>query len=117
MLLVTGASGFLGRNLTLEALAAACHVVGVVHEQPVDDVAIESVTADLTRPSAAKALLERLRPATVVNCAAFADVDACEANTELGCITLTRKRGKPCEKLSIRSSPSRIFQGAHQVPL
>ena len=82
MLLVTGASGFLGRNLALEALASGRQVVGVVHRHSVDHPAIQTVSADLTAPSAASALLSRLRPAAVVNCAAFADVDECEHNPE-----------------------------------
>jgi len=117
MLLVAGASGFLGRNLTLEALAAACHVVGVVHEQPVDDLSIETVTADLTSPSAAKALLERLRPATVVNCAAFADVDACEANPERARLLnfeLPRSLAAACAELGVglvHISTDSVFDG------
>ena len=117
MLLVAGASGFLGRNLTLEALASACQVVGVVHEQPVDDLSVESVSADLTQPSAAKALLQRLRPATVVNCAAFADVDACEANQErarLLNVELPRSLASACAELGVglvHISTDSVFDG------
>jgi len=82
MLLVTGASGFLGRNLALEALASGRQVVGVVHRHSVDHPALQTVSADLAAPSAARVLLSRLRPGLVVNCAALADVDECERNPE-----------------------------------
>ncbi|HYN80891.1 MAG TPA: SDR family oxidoreductase [Gemmatimonadaceae bacterium] len=117
MLLVAGASGFLGRNLTLEALASVRPVVGVVHHHPVDHIALESVSADLTTPTAARALLRRLRPATVVNCAAFADVDACEANPErarLVNVELPRSLAVTCAELGVglvHISTDSVFDG------
>ncbi len=38
---------------------------------------------DLTRPRSMQRLLERTRPAAVINCAGFTDVDACESQPEL----------------------------------
>jgi dTDP-4-dehydrorhamnose reductase len=78
MLLVTGASGFLGRYLALEALASGRPVVGAVHRHTSDQPGLRTATADLTAPSSARDLLSRVKPNCVVNCAAFTNVDACE---------------------------------------
>lgn len=117
MLLVAGASGFLGCNLTLEALASARPVVGVVHRRSAAHTELECVTADLTSSSAARELLCRLRPAAVVNCAAFADVDACEGNPErarLLNVELPRSLAVACAELGVglvHISTDSVFDG------
>jgi dTDP-4-dehydrorhamnose reductase len=80
MLLVAGASGFLGRNLALEALAAGRPVILAVHRHASDQPGLRTVSTDLTAPSAATDLLRRIEPQWVVNCAAFTNVDECERN-------------------------------------
>lgn len=82
MLLVAGASGFLGSNLTHEALASGRSVVLAVHRRTVDRPGIRVVSTDLTAASAARELLRRLEPQWVVNCAAFTNVDECERDPE-----------------------------------
>lgn len=83
MLLVAGASGFLGRTLALEALASGRRVTGSVNRHAAaDQPGLAVVTADLTVPSAAKRLLRHLEPKWVVNCAAVANVDECERDPE-----------------------------------
>ena len=82
MLLLTGASGFLGSTVCLAALASGRPVVGTVHHHRGDQAGLRLVTADLTDPSAAKALLARVEPRWVVNCAGFTNVDACEHDPE-----------------------------------
>lgn len=82
MLLVTGASGFLGGSVCLEALGSGRPVVGAVHRGFCDQSGLRVVNADLTAPSAAKDLLRRLEPRWVVNCAGFTNVDACERDPE-----------------------------------
>jgi dTDP-4-dehydrorhamnose reductase len=82
MLLVTGASGFLGGNLALEALASGRPVTGAVHRHTADQHGLSVVAVDLTAPSAAKELLDRVGPLWVVNCAAFTNVDECERDPE-----------------------------------
>src|SRR5687768_2657444 len=117
MLLVAGASGFLGRHLTLEALETMRPVVGVVHRNSVDHSGLESVRADLTTPSAARALIGRLRPTTLVNCAAFADVDACETNPErarLLNVELPRSLAVACAEVGVglvHISTDSVFDG------
>lgn len=66
-LVVTGAAGMLGREVT-----AACHERG--HEV----VALAHPALDITDASAVDEAMSRYRPGAVVNCAAFTDVDAAE---------------------------------------
>src|SRR5215211_1406555 len=82
MLLVTGASGFLGGTIAAEALASGRAVVGAARQHPVEQPGLRSVPVDLTAPSAAKELIGRLQPEWVVNCAGFANVDECERDPE-----------------------------------
>jgi dTDP-4-dehydrorhamnose reductase len=82
MLLVTGASGFLGGTVCLEALASGRPVVGTVHRNSGNQAGQRLVTADLTDASVAKDLLARIEPRWVVNCAGFTNVDACEGDPE-----------------------------------
>jgi dTDP-4-dehydrorhamnose reductase len=117
MLLVAGASGFLGHTLALEAVASGRPVVGAVHRHSVDNTALDSISADLTVPSAARALLSRLRPASVVNCAALADVDECERNPErarLLNVELPRSLAAACAELGVglvHISTDSVFDG------
>jgi dTDP-4-dehydrorhamnose reductase len=78
MLLVTGASGFLGGTVCVEALASGRQVVGTVHRSSATQPGLRVVTNDLTQPGAANVLLASLQPRWVVNCAGFTNVDACE---------------------------------------
>ena len=82
-LLITGAGGMLGANLVLDELAAGQRVIAVDYQHPVRHPRVESVTADLSRPGAAQAILADRRPAWVIHCAAATDVDACEADPEM----------------------------------
>jgi dTDP-4-dehydrorhamnose reductase len=78
MLLIAGASGFLGANALLEAIDAGREVAGAFHHTPVHCSGISAFEADLTNPGAARAILALVRPDWVLNCAALADVDGCE---------------------------------------
>ncbi len=82
MLLVTGASGFLGGTIAVEALASGRAVVGAVHEHTVEQSGLRAVSVDLTTPSAAEELVNRLQPEWVVNCAGLTNVDECERDPE-----------------------------------
>lgn len=78
MLLIVGASGFLGANVVLEALAAGREIVAASGTTPLTAPGLRSITADLTYPGECTKLLDSVRPDWVINCAALADVDACE---------------------------------------
>jgi dTDP-4-dehydrorhamnose reductase len=69
--LITGAGGMVGR-----ALVAHCRAQG-------DEVsAHERARLDITNAAEVYATVARARPETVINCAAWTDVDGCELNPE-----------------------------------
>lgn len=68
-LLITGSQGQLGRAVLTAAASRGLTAVG--HDLD---------TLDITDRDQVDALLSHLRPATVVNCAAFTAVDACETD-------------------------------------
>lgn len=82
MLLVAGASGFLGHSFTREAAASGRPLVLATHRGTSVHSDIPIVSADLTQPSAVRELLRRFQPHCVVNCAAFTNVDECELDPE-----------------------------------
>jgi dTDP-4-dehydrorhamnose reductase len=70
-ILITGADGMVAR-----ALAAHCSANG-------DAVyAHARATLDITNPANVREIFERDRPDSVINCAAWTDVDGCELNPE-----------------------------------
>jgi dTDP-4-dehydrorhamnose reductase len=76
-ILVTGASGFLGRYVAL-ALKDLYAVLGTYLSQAVGLDTCELTRLDLTEAEAVHATLREFRPDVVVHTAALADVDACE---------------------------------------
>lgn len=69
--LITGAGGMVAR-----ALAAHCASIGDTVFAHARD------TLDITQPDNVREVFERERPDTVINCAAWTDVDGCELNPE-----------------------------------
>lgn len=76
-ILITGVSGLLGVNLALEA-AKRYEVVGVLHAQTLHDPGFETMQADLLQQNEVARILDRAQPDWVINCAALANLDACE---------------------------------------
>jgi dTDP-4-dehydrorhamnose reductase len=70
-ILVTGAGGMLGRDVSLAAANAGHDVVALAHT----DLDVTDAEGVLDR-------VERERPATVINCAAWTDVDGAEVSEE-----------------------------------
>ncbi len=68
MILVVGANGMLGRDL-MSLIGDSARGVDI------DDI-------DITSLESVEKVLKELRPETVINCAAYTDVDGCESNTE-----------------------------------
>ncbi len=81
-LLVTGASGLLGLNLSLEA-ASAHRVTGVVHRTRLQGTPFPVVQADLTQPGVIDRLLAETNPDWVIHTAALANLEDCERNPAL----------------------------------
>jgi len=80
--LITGANGLLG-SVVVQTLREQGHeVVGGYHsEEPAFDCPLHQV--DITETERVVALLEEYDVDVVINCAAYTDVDGCEANPEL----------------------------------
>lgn len=74
--LVTGASGFLGREM-MRVHGAGREVVGVGHAH-----AAGLRPCDLRDEQAVAALIAEVRPDAVIHCAAYREPDFCEANPE-----------------------------------
>lgn len=82
MLLVVGASGILGSTLAAVALASGRAVTGTYMRHPVQHRGMRVIGADLGSRSAVKSLVAKVKPASVVNCAAFTSVDGCETDPD-----------------------------------
>lgn len=81
-ILVTGASGLLGLNLALEA-SHEHEVFGSVNRNVIQTTDFTVLQSDLTVPGALEELLDEYQPEWVINCAALANIDACEADPVL----------------------------------
>jgi dTDP-4-dehydrorhamnose reductase len=81
-LLVTGASGLLGLNLALEA-SREHEVYGSVNRNLLKDAPFTVIQTDLTQPGSLEELFEKSQPDWVINCAALANLEACEAKPDL----------------------------------
>jgi len=68
MILVVGANGMLGRDM-MSLIGDSARGVDI---DQIDITSLESV----------EKVLKELKPETVINCAAYTDVDGCESNTE-----------------------------------
>ena len=80
-ILVTGASGLLGLNLALEA-SQQHEVFGSVNNNVIQTTTFTVLQSDLTAQGAVEHLFE-CRPDWVINCAALANLEACEAEPVL----------------------------------
>jgi dTDP-4-dehydrorhamnose reductase len=78
MILVTGASGLLGVALVTQARDAGREVAGICHQHVLQIPGVPMHCLDLHDGEAAGKLLERLRPQSVIHCAAATNVDWCE---------------------------------------
>ena len=80
-ILITGVSGLLGINMAI-ATAKKHTVFGVYHRHPIKAKSFKTLQADLSNPKIIEQLLGEIQPEWVINCAALANLDACEENTE-----------------------------------
>ena len=79
-ILVTGASGLLGLNLSLQMNGS--HTIVGVDRTKLAGTPFELVKADLLEPGACSRLLDEIQPDAVIHTAANAIIDACESNPE-----------------------------------
>lgn len=81
-ILITGASGLLGANLTLEA-APLHEVTAVHHTHPIEKDGVRSISIDLEDVEQAYEGFAQISPDWIVHCAAETDVDRCEKDPDL----------------------------------
>ena len=82
-LLVTGASGLLGLNLSLKAVEQGHTVTGMVHSRWMEKVPFDLQQIDLLNSSEAITAIERSQPDAIIHCAALADLNAAEKSPDL----------------------------------
>jgi dTDP-4-dehydrorhamnose reductase len=117
-LLVTGASGLLGLNLSL-AMHRRHAITGVDRSRLVG-VPFELLRADLLDAGAEARILDSVRPEAVVHCAAWADMDACEvdpAGAQRVNAELPGTLARSCAQRGIRLiyiSTDGVFDGSKQ---
>ncbi len=77
-IVVTGASGLLGLNLSLVAERLGHCVTGLIHSRMLSGVPFDLKQVDLLESRAALDLIETLRPEAIIHCAAIANLDMAE---------------------------------------
>lgn len=82
-LLVTGASGLLGLNLSLLAAREGHAVTGLVHSRGLIGVPFEVRQANLLATGEALAAIEVSQPEAIIHCAAIASLNAAEQQPDL----------------------------------
>lgn len=80
-ILVTGASGLLGLNLCLH-LADDYPIFGILHSKELLNPPFQTFSCDLNDDRSLESLIKMVRPDLIINCAAMANVDACESQPE-----------------------------------
>ena len=77
-ILVTGASGLLGLNLSLGMIGT--HTIVGVDRDKLSGTSFEIVKADLLEAEVCSRLIDEVQPDAIIHTAANADVDACESD-------------------------------------
>jgi len=114
-ILVTGASGLLGLNLSLKMTGT--HTIIGVDRSKLAGTPFELVQADLLEPEACSRLLDEVRPDAIIHTAANANVDSCESDPEgahLLNAELPGKLAKLCAKHDVQLihiSTDAVFDG------
>jgi len=115
-ILVTGASGLLGTNFCLHHYRQH-ELTGVVNRHPLPGARFPVIQANLGEPGVIERLLDEVQPELVVNCAAAANIDACESAPEQTWqinADFPRALAKACASRGVRllhSSTDAVFDG------
>ena len=83
--LVTGASGLLGKELVLELLSRGHEVIAISNRRDVEvsHERLRKFRLDISNAVKVENLILRERPEVIIHAAAYTDVDGCEVNKEL----------------------------------
>ena len=123
-ILITGASGQLGTEIQRQ-LKQGESALGAVPEclKNAMVIATDADELDITNREATIAFVRRHQPDTIINCAAFTNVDGCETNTEaafkvnaLGASNLAQAAERINARL-IHVSTDYVFRGEGDKPL
>ena len=83
--LVTGASGLLGKELVRELLSRGYTVVAIYNRNPIgiESNELVKVKLDITNRATLEDLILKMQPNIIVHAAAYTDVDGCELRKDL----------------------------------
>jgi dTDP-4-dehydrorhamnose reductase len=101
-ILVTGASGLLGLNLSLMAMEN--HSIVGVDRSKLAGTPFEIIKADLLDPEVEHRILDTVKPDAVIHTAALANLEVCEEQPETA-------------RLSMRNCPANWQRPAHSGAL
>ena len=82
-LLVTGATGLLGLNLSLVASEQGYMVTGLAHSRRLQGAPFELISIDLLNIKDALKAIEAVRPDAIIHCAAIANMDTARTKTNM----------------------------------
>lgn len=114
-ILITGASGLLGINLSQETMTE--HEIFAVDRGKLVNAPYKILKKDLLDPAAVNFILDVAQPEWLINCAALADLEACEDNPDLARrlnIDLPAQMAKVCKARGIsfvHISTDAVFDG------
>jgi dTDP-4-dehydrorhamnose reductase len=114
-ILITGVSGLLGLNLAQEKMDT--HEIIGVDRGKLAKAPFKIIKTDLLNSGAVDSVLDSTEPNWVINCAALADIDACEDTPELARLLntdLPTQLAKACFKRGIKFlhlSTDAVFDG------
>ncbi len=114
-ILITGASGLLGINLAMETMNA--HDITAVDRGRLTNAPFKIFNGDLLNPGILDEALDSAHPQWLINCAALADLEACEDNPGIARrlnIDLPAQMAKACKKRGIsfvHISTDAVFDG------
>ncbi|MCB2213809.1 SDR family oxidoreductase [bacterium] len=116
-LLVTGASGLLGLNLSMFAARQGHAVTGLVHSRALQGVPFEVQKVDLMQTESALAVIEAAEPDAIIHCAAIASINAAETQPELATLLNAEAPGRLAEAAArwnvpfVHISTDAVFDG------
>lgn len=82
MILITGATGLLGRSFVVQSVARGGQIIAVGLRSESPHPGLRYLQADLTHPGEAERLVLEYNPQWVVHCAAATNVDWCESHPD-----------------------------------
>lgn len=116
-LLVTGASGLLGLNLSMFATQQGHTVTGLVHSRVLRDVPFAVRKVDLMQTDLALDVIESAQPDAIIHCAAIASINAAEMQPELAMLLNAEAPGHLAEAAArwdvpfVHISTDAVFDG------